>query len=174
MPLKKPQKKLIATVIVFLVGLGVPLFSLLFLGFLIAAVSPLPFLSSEKSIAGQVYDCADGTPLSDVSVSVKGTGWGIRGGTIVWDKSYQRSVRTDKEGNYSVRYAIETQISASKEGYLAAEDIVRDGTSLRIGMVKRTLANENEGPSVRCYLKSECNETSIINGVSTSRNRCYD
>ena len=53
---------------------------------------------STKNISGVVRDCESGLPVADAEVTARARGWGVRNGSIVWDKDFVVSALTDDGG----------------------------------------------------------------------------
>ncbi len=73
---------------------------------------------SRKYIEGIVTDFNTKKPIPDAQVTVSRIGWGIRDGSLVWDKAYVYEGRTDQYGNFKIAYGgSSAEVSLTKEGY---------------------------------------------------------
>jgi len=73
----------------------------------------------EKQISGRVTDYTTGEPLQGAVVSTAQTGWGIRRGSLVWDKTHVTQARTGSAGDFTIHYRVgdSAKLAVDLDGY---------------------------------------------------------
>lgn len=65
-------------------------------------VSAIVLTACTRAINGDVRDATSDRPVANAEVEVTTSGWGRRGGQLVWDKDYAYRARTGPEGRFEV------------------------------------------------------------------------
>lgn len=120
-----------------------------------------------RRFSGIVYDCETGTPIAGVRVELRQT-------TIfTWERVHKYAGETDAEGRLSIWYNVgdSVDVITTKDGYLRSEHFASGGR-VRIGIVRRSKTDRPNDYTINCKRSEECYETTIVNGVQTTRNTC--
>jgi hypothetical protein len=77
-----------------------------------------------KVVRGRVVDSVSGKGIGGVTVRSAERGWGISNGSLVLDKDYVNTTRTDATGYFTLQYrggGTSVHLQFSKEGYHATK-----------------------------------------------------
>jgi|SRR3989344_1100848 len=125
---------------------------------------------STKNISGVVRDCESGLPVADAEVTARARGWGVRNGSIVWDKDFVVSALTDDGGAFSLKVSHAPDIwEARKENYLTALQNGIPSNPLELRILHGTDPLEY---TYNCKKSSGCLQCETRDNVQTCRNIC--
>lgn len=86
------------------------------------ALLTLAAAACSPSVSGEVRDATSGRPIAHAMVDVTTTGWGTRGGGLVWDKDYSYRAQTAADGQFRVAGADGGhRLTVSAPGYAAVQ-----------------------------------------------------
>src|SRR5512138_1164228 len=87
-----------------------------------------------KTIRGRVTDFETHEPLSGVPVFAYQSGWGVSGGSIVWDKSYPYRDVTGTTGEFTLHYRVgsSAHLGVDLDGYHAIRHWAEPGSRVEI------------------------------------------
>ncbi len=167
------KKKVLIGVGVIFIIIGV-VYASIAAGLLIALspLSTLYNLHTGKSISGVVVSCDTGLPIAAAEVAVYGAGWGMSNGKLIWDKSYGSTTQTDSSGRYDLTYKLGTSLQTKKEGYLTAQNHVKNGDTVQVKLREITADVDPTELTFDCRLSSECYKLREEGDVIVGWNDC--
>ncbi len=122
-----------------------------------------------REISGMVLDCESDLPIGGVEIIVRSRGWGIVGGSVVWDKDFFSNARSNERGAFHLETSHVPDIwEVRKENYLITLQDGMPSNPLELRMLRGTSTLE----SYNCRKSSECLQCEVKDGIKTCQNIC--